>query len=449
MALPAEKARSLFERLPAAPLLLPGLLLLLFANLTPLAHATTAADEALSLFEQRALYRQALDDLRRGAVSKFRAKAKRLDNYPLRPYLDYHLVNGRLNRASTKEIRNFMDEHGDLAPSDIMFRRWLKKLGQKRHWTTLLQNFSDADYQRSRDAELRCYYVRALYGREQRKKALDWTTDLWLSPKSQPKACDPIFDVWRTTPRFTEEIAWQRFDAAIKNNQRKLSRYLLRFFTGTNKRAAEAYYQVHTQPKRITKRSRFARDNAKNRSIIQHGLMRLSRNGAEDAAKAWARYAETHSFSPVQRSIIAEHIQVGLARGGTFPSAAERAQFTSSFATQGLAEAALAQQNWEELVYWASHLPSGEQSTQRWQYWWARALQQAASPQLSNTDTPNPQQMLQQLAGQDTIMASWLHWLWICHCKNCRQAHLSPLLSTSQVTPVHSVQSNCSLLVKI
>lgn len=400
MALPAEKARSLFKRLPAAPLLLPGLLLLLFANLTSLAHATTAADEALSLFEQRALYRQALDDLRRGAVSKFRAKAKRLDNYPLRPYLDYHLVNGRLNRASTKEIRNFMDEHGDLAPSDIMFRRWLKKLGQKRHWTTLLQNFSDADYQRSRDAELRCYYVRALYGREQRKKALDWTTDLWLSPKSQPKACDPIFDVWRTTPRFTEEIAWQRFDAAIKNNQRKLSRYLLRFFTGTNKRAAEAYYQVHTQPKRITKRSRFARDNAKNRSIIQHGLMRLSRNGAEDAARAWARYAETHSFSPVQRSIIAEHIQVGLARGGTFPSAAERAQFTSSFATQGLAEAALAQQNWEELVYWASHLPSGEQSTQRWQYWWARALQQAASPQLSNTDTPNPQQMLRQLAGQ-------------------------------------------------
>ena len=287
MALPAEKARSLFKRLPAAPLLLPGLLLLLFANLTSLAYATTAADETLSLFEQRALYRQALDDLRRGAVSKFRAKAKRLDNYPLRPYLDYHLVNGRLNRASTKEIRNFMDEHGDLAPSDIMFRRWLKKLGQKRHWTTLLQNFSDADYQRSRDAELRCYYVRALYGRDQRKKALDWTTDLWLSPKSQPKACDPIFDVWRTTPRFTEEIAWQRFDAAIKNNQRKLSRYLLRFFTGTNKRAAEAYYQVHTQPKRITKRSRFARDNAKLKAATKRRFVERLASG-----KPMQRYEE-------------------------------------------------------------------------------------------------------------------------------------------------------------
>ena len=122
MALLAGKARSLFCRMPAAPLLRPGLLLLLLANLASLAHSATTADKELSLFEQRALYQQALDDLRRGAVSKFRAKAKRLDNYPLRPYLDYHLVNGRLNRASAKEIRNFMDEHSDLAPSDIICR---------------------------------------------------------------------------------------------------------------------------------------------------------------------------------------------------------------------------------------------------------------------------------------------------------------------------------------
>ena len=120
-----------------------------------------------------------------------------------------------------------------------------------------LWNFSDADYQKSGDAELRCYYVRALYGRGQRDKALDWTTDLWLSPKSQPKACDPIFDVWRTTPRFNQDIAWQRLDGAIQANQRTLARYLLRFFTGSNKRIAEAYYQVHTQPKRIQRYSRF------------------------------------------------------------------------------------------------------------------------------------------------------------------------------------------------
>ena len=79
-----------------------------------------------SLFQQRALYLQALDHLRDGATSKFRAKAKRLEHYPLRPYLDYHRINGRLNHVSAKEMNEFMSQYGDLAPSDILYRRWLK-----------------------------------------------------------------------------------------------------------------------------------------------------------------------------------------------------------------------------------------------------------------------------------------------------------------------------------
>ena len=375
------------------------LLSLLLAANTPLWAQQSTTDEP-SLFHQRALYLQALDNLRSGAISKFNAKAKLLEQYPLRPYLDYHRVNGRLNNASAKEINGFMSEHGDLAPSDLLYRRWLKKLGRKRHWTTLLKNFSDADYQQSSDAELRCYYVRALYGRGQRDKALDWTTDLWLTPKSQPKACDPIFDVWRTTPRFNQDIAWQRLDGAIQGNQRTLARYLLRFFTGSNKRAADAYYQVHTQPKRIRRYSRFADDTEKNRTLIRHGLMRLSRSAPQEAADAWQRYANTHSFSAVQRSVINDHIQVGLAREGVFPEDLERDSSSSSFAAQGMAQAALSQQNWQQLRYWIKRLPEGEQQTQRWQYWWARAVMQTADSADALPDTTNSQDILSALASQ-------------------------------------------------
>ena len=375
------------------------LLSLLLAANTPLWAQQSTTDEP-SLFHQRALYLQALDNLRSGAISKFNAKAKLLEQYPLRPYLDYHRVNGRLNNASAKEINGFMREHGDLAPSDLLYRRWLKKLGRKRHWTTLLKNFSDADYQQSSDAELRCYYVRALYGRGQRDKALDWTTDLWLTPKSQPKACDPIFDVWRTTPRFNQDIAWQRLDGAIQGNQRTLARYLLRFFTGSNKRAADAYYQVHTQPKRIRRYSRFADDTEKNRTLIRHGLMRLSRSAPQEAADAWQRYANTHSFSAVQRSVINDHIQVGLAREGVFPEDLERDSSSSSFAAQGMAQAALSQQNWQQLRYWIKRLPEGEQQTQRWQYWWARAVMQTADSADALPDTTNSQDILSALASQ-------------------------------------------------
>ena len=39
--------------------------------------------------------------------------------------------------------------------------------------------------------------------------------------------------------------------------------------------------------------------------------------------------------------------------------------------------------------------------------------------------------MLRQLAGQRHYYGFMAHWLWICHCKNCRQAHLSPAFDLS------------------
>ena len=374
--------------------------LCLATSVAPLVWAQQPVADEPSLFHQRALYLQALDHLRSGASKKYNAKAKLLEDYPLRPYLDYHRINGRLNHVSAKDVNAFMINHGDLAPSDLMYRRWLKKLGKKRHWTTLLENFSDADYKQSSDSELRCYYVRALYGRGQKEKALDWTTDLWLSPKSQPKACDPIFDVWRTTPRFNQEIAWQRLDGAIQGNQRTLARYLLRFFNGNNRPAADAYYQVHTQPRRVTRNSRYAANTAKNRTIIRHGLIRLSRSAPQSAADAWQKYADTHSFSAIQRSVINDHIQVGLAREAIFPQDAERDVLNSPFATLGLAEAALRHQNWSQLLYWIERLPAGERQTQRWQYWWARASLQTETTTADLADTQNPEQILTALAAQ-------------------------------------------------
>ena len=47
--------------------------------------------------------------------------------------------------------------------------------------------------------------------------------------------------------------------------------------------------------------------------------MRLSRSAPQEAADAWQRYAKSHSFSAVQRSVINDHIQVGLAKDGVFP----------------------------------------------------------------------------------------------------------------------------------
>ena len=98
--------------------------------------------------------------------------------------------------------------------------------------------------------------------------------------------------------------------------------------------------------------------------------------------------------------MINDHIQVGLAREGVFPEDLERDSSSSSFAAQGMAQAALSQQNWQQLRYWIKRLPEGEQQTQRWQYWWARAVMQTADSADALPDTTNSQDILSALASQ-------------------------------------------------
>ncbi|MFP6835317.1 MAG: hypothetical protein VB948_04310, partial [Pseudomonadales bacterium] len=119
--------------------------------------AATSADR--NTYQQRAAYKSAIDHLRAGRSRSFRTAKAQLTDYALFPYLEYHELQSRLSTAKTDEIVNFRDAHPDLPVARIMYWRWLKRLGQRREWRRLLDNYETAG-----DPELRCYRLRALYG---------------------------------------------------------------------------------------------------------------------------------------------------------------------------------------------------------------------------------------------------------------------------------------------
>jgi soluble lytic murein transglycosylase len=353
-----------------------GGLLLTATSIIALFGATIAQAD---LFEQRAAYKSAKEKYAANQTKEADRLAETLKDYPLYPYLSYQRVQVRINHIGGDEIRAFWTENSKLPASQLVFNRWLKKQGAKRRWKTFLQYYSD-----SSSVELQCYYLRALYATGERTLALDKTTALWIAPKSQSKACDPIFAIWRTTPRFTEDVAWQRLHLAIQSNQRILARYLLRFFSGPRKRAAEAYYLVHTQPIKVTNHIDLNLDEELFRQVISHGLIKLSRREPEKSAKAWRRYKQTHSFSQSTKAAIENRLLVASAYEGKFPSRQLRDSINSDFAIQGLAEAALKLGKWSELIYWVNKLGTAESNKLRWQYWLARALEMTASENNSH-----------------------------------------------------------------
>lgn len=302
-------------------------------------------------------------------MSAFEDARNSLQDYVLHPYLDYYALQSQLSSADAGDVMRFRSEHTALPVADIVYYRWLKRLGQQRRWQTFLNH-----YEASSDAELKCYHLRALYGTGNQKAALKQVADLWLVARSQPKACDPLFETWIDRGYLTEAMVWERLGLALDANSRTLARYLQRFFESpTVKPWAQSYYNVHVSPAALGQTSRFSTDTRYSREVIEHGLVRLARRDPAAASKAWLSYQDSHAFTDEQALTIESALLIGHARDGTFP---DHEPLAEGMPLEDLALAALTNQSWPDLSYWIEQLPAEARDARRWQYWLARSLNQ-------------------------------------------------------------------------
>lgn len=347
------------------------------AVLIPFSPVTLAASE--QVLEDRSQYRKALNLIDAGQITRARAVADQLSHYPAAPYIEYHIKRKNLSRVSAASMRAFRQSHADLPATELLFRRWLVYLGQSRQWSTLHANAVTTS-----DPELLCYQLRAQYAVADKGSALDATTPLWLAPKSQPKACDPLFATWRKSTRFTEDVAWIRLEAAIRARQRVLARYLLRYFD-TKKAAANAFYALYSNPSRILRYRDYQADDPDIHAAIVYGLERLSREQPTQASEALAHYRAQQRLTPEQIQRAESAILVGLAKIGRFPDGDVSSEFSES-AAQGLLDAAIVSQTWDQVLIWSKHLTEPDQARLRTRYWVARALM--AESELSPAAAP-------------------------------------------------------------
>ena len=326
---------------------------------TPFASGAT-------LHEQRQAYKRAVDHLYAGHVSAALKIQRQLNDYVLTPYITYHRNRLRLAQLSADEVQGFRSAYPDLPGAQRIYWQWLKRQGERGHWRTFLKHYEHTD-----DAALQCLRLRALYAIEERQAALDGTVALWTVGESQPKACDPIFQVWQRE-RLTDEVAWRRLRLAIEANERTLARYLLRFFSTSRRTWAQALYDVHVSPNHVKSAGRYRTDNALSRQVIGHGLRRLAARDAAAAAAAWAKYRESHRFTPSERQRIAAPVEQAMAEAGLLRKSPDAD--SPPEAAEGFAKAYLRQQAWSSVQAWIERIPQDRRFTDNWQYWLARAL---------------------------------------------------------------------------
>ncbi|MGB1439934.1 MAG: hypothetical protein ACPG63_09165, partial [Luminiphilus sp.] len=107
--------------------------------------------------EQRAQYRQALEELRTGIGPRYRTLREQLSDYPLALYLDYEALIGQLHDLQPGSANRFLADAAG-SPLQERFRRaYLLHKGRDRHW----REFLGVAVRAPRDPELQCYYYRA------------------------------------------------------------------------------------------------------------------------------------------------------------------------------------------------------------------------------------------------------------------------------------------------
>lgn len=350
-----------------------------------------------ALQSQRLIYTEAMTALNEGRKKDFQKSLKKLNDYPLKPYAEFAELKRRLNSYPYRDIDRFLEDNKQSALGDQMTRRWLRLLAKNKRWHDY-QTYFESTEAGNNNAELSCYYLRSKYLTGD-KTILEKVEPLWNVGRSQPNACDPIFNVWLNAGYLKPDIAWERFSKAIKAKNRSLARYVAKKMPPAMQELANLYLDVDRQPNILNNQQKFRQQNARMHEIILHGIRRYARNHPDKALVQWERYNTSHYFESDEHGRVRDYLITRLAQKDHLEKAeqllAKTSQTASKELTDWLARDALKTLDWQRLYDTLSLFDQKEQDSQRWLYWRARAMEEL---EISDPNYPSPDKIYASLS---------------------------------------------------
>lgn len=324
-------------------------------------------------FEQRQMYLDAIHLIKTSQFSRLQKLKPQLRTYPLYPYLESTEISYRISRQTEQDILRFVEQYRDTPLVEPLLMHWLANLAKRGKWEMFLTHYDKV----TPTKKLACQQAYGLYKVGMVDQAMTQAKKLWTVGFSQPDECDPIFSVWRGANGITPEIAWQRFALSLKENNKDLASYLIRFVDRRDKPFATNYRLIHLKPKTIKRYKSFKATNIRNREIILHGVKRLSRLDPVDALLTLEKYEKLQDFNPDELEDAYAYIGVRLA-GKSSDLALVDSLPVNLHEHPKLVEARIRQNlkhgDWSNVMVLINLLPQEQQSSNRWQYWKARAL---------------------------------------------------------------------------
>jgi len=316
--------------------------------------------------------------LRSGDRAAFDSMLPGLADYPLYPYLRFADLASNLDAAPDQAIESFLAEFPQTPLAERLRPVYLERLAAQGRWSDYQRVYRPED-----SVERRCLYLRALLetGRGVEALAPERIEPLWLVPRSQPAACDPVFAAWTESGGLTSALVWARIRLAMEAGELGLARYLGGRLPEPDRVWLDRWLAVYAEPKLVLEEGALAGDHPMRPAILAQGIARLAR--AEPGKSLDALAAQEGSLAADQAASDLAHAAV--ARALT-RSAREQdtgralavwdrmsARPDNLVAQEERVRAAVRLQAWDRVADWIGRMPEGEEKSDRWLYWQGRA----------------------------------------------------------------------------
>ena len=332
---------------------------------------------SLTLDNQRETFVAAEKAAKHGDFSEYNRLKASLKEYPLYHYLLYNDMIGNLDRHTEAQIENFLHQYADSPLADRLRAKALKRFAQQGAWRSYAKFYAAVD-----STESQCLYLRALMETGRKTEMLNSVEPLWLTGKSMPSSCDPVFDAWRSAGRLTTDLVWGRIELAMdEKHGSKLASYLGRYLSGSDKSQLELWLKVDTNPALVTSTQLFTTNNPIRQKILAHGIKRLTKVQDIDASlAAWRKIKSKYPFDDAEITSIEKHIALNLMweddkRALTFLNQMNPLHRDEKLLDTGVREA-VGLQAWDQLITLVGQTAEKDRDEYH-RYWYGRALEKS------------------------------------------------------------------------
>ncbi|WAM54296.1 transglycosylase SLT domain-containing protein [Vreelandella venusta] len=299
-----------------------------------------------------------------------------IEGHILSGYVDYHRLRSQLPNAAPSQVLQFIERHADSPLSEWMRGQAIAKYGYAGRFGDLLAVADGVPTGTARQ----CYYYTALLDRAP-AEAREAGLELWLVGRSQPDACDPLFNRLRADGTIDDTVIWERKMLAWQAGEERLSSYLGGLLSSQWQTALNTVETVKNSSAAIASApSCLGPECAATAAFYKAAMQRYTRENTPAAFSTWQAIGPRLTLAHADRQAIEEELAFyALVRNvpGTLSWVdSVLPSLNSERVLELRVRDALANRQWTDVVHWITEMPISQQESSRWQYWLARANDQ-------------------------------------------------------------------------